>query len=148
MLLAASRISYGMARAGSLPGLFSRVHLTRKTPYLAILASASGAVLFLFAGDIGFIANATNFTIFVTFVIVNLSVIILRFSSPDTIRPFRVPGSIGRIPVLPLLGIASCLFLFLQLTPEIIAIGALLVIIGGLVALFSGRRQDQDRDGE
>jgi APA family basic amino acid/polyamine antiporter len=148
MLLAASRIGYGMARSGSLPALFSRVHLTRKTPYLAILAAASGAVLFLFAGDIGFIANVTNFTIFVTFMIVNLSVILLRFRSPDEIRPFRVPGSIGRIPVLPLLGIASCLFLFLQLTPEIIAIGALLVIIGGLVALFSGRRQDQNRDGE
>jgi basic amino acid/polyamine antiporter, APA family len=148
MLLAASRISYGMARSGSLPGLFSRVHLTRKTPYLAILAAASGAVLFLFAGDIGFIANVTNFTIFVTFIIVNLSVIILRFRCPDEIRPFRVPGSIGRIPVLPLFGIATSLFLLFQLTPEIVAIGVILVIIGGIVALFSGRRKDQDREGE
>lgn len=148
MLLAASRISYGMARSGSLPGLFSRVHLTRKTPYIAILAAAFGAVLFLFAGDIGFIANVTNFTIFVAFMIVNLSVILLRIRSPDEIRPFRVPGSIGRIPVLPLLGIATSLFLFFQLTPEIIAIGALLVIIGGIVALFSGKKQDQGRDGE
>ena len=142
MLLASSRIAYGMARSGSLPGLLSRVHPTRKTPYLAILAAALGAVLFLFAGDIGFIANATNFTIFVTFIIVNLSVIILRVRSPDTVRPFRVPGSIGRIPVLPLLGIVTSLFLFLQLTPEILAIGALIVIIGGIAALFAGRRQD------
>lgn len=142
MLLASSRIGYGMARSGSLPALFSRVHPTRKTPYPAILAAALGAVLFLFAGDIGFIANATNFTIFVTFMIVNLSVIILRFRSPEAVRPFRVPGSIGRIPVLPLLGIGTSLFLFFQLTPEILAIGALIVIIGGIAALFAGRRQD------
>src|SRR5690606_24216143 len=94
MLLAASRISYGMARSGSLPGPLARVHVTRRTPYLAILVAAIGAVLFLFAGDIGFVANVTNFTIFVTFMIVNLSVILLRYRSPDQKRPFLVPGRI------------------------------------------------------
>ena len=146
MLLAASRISYGMARAGSLPGPLARVHETRKTPYLAILVAAIGAVLFLFAGDIGFVASVTNFTIFVTFMIVNLSVILLRYRSPDQKRAFLVPGRIGRMPVLPLFGIVTSIFLFFQLTPEIIAIGTLLVIIGGIVALFMGR-EDQGRDG-
>jgi APA family basic amino acid/polyamine antiporter len=148
MLLASSRISYGMARSGTLPGALSRVHLTRKTPYIAILAAALGAVLFLFAGDIGFVANVANFTLFVTFMIVNLAVILLRYRFPDRARPFRIPGRIGRMPVLPLLGIASGIFLFVQLTPEIIAIGTLLVIIGGIAALFAGRRQDQDRPEE
>jgi APA family basic amino acid/polyamine antiporter len=124
------------------------VHRTRKTPYVAVIAAALGAVLFLFAGDIGFVANVTNFTLFVTFVIVNLAVIFLRFRYPDRVRPFRVPGKIGRVPVLPLLGIATSIFLFVQLTIEVIAIGTLLVIIGGIVALFAGKRQDQDRDGE
>ena len=144
MLLASSRISFGMARSGTLPRHLSRVHLTRKTPYIAILAAAAGAVLFLFAGDIGFIANVANFTLFVTFMIVNLAVILLRYRSPDQARPFRVPGNIGRFPVLPVLGIASAIFLFFQLTPEIIAIGTLLVIIGGIVALFAGRRKDRN----
>jgi APA family basic amino acid/polyamine antiporter len=148
MLLAASRISYGMAQSGSLPGHLSRVHRTRKTPYVAVIAVALGAVLFLFAGDIGFVANVTNFTLFVTFVIVNLAVIFLRYCDPDQERPFRVPGKIGEMPVLPLLGIASSIFLFIQLTIEVIAIGTLLVIIGGIAALFAGRRQDQDRDLE
>nr|HPM62204.1 amino acid permease [Methanoregulaceae archaeon] len=126
------------------PGPLARVHVTRRTPYLAILVAAIGAVLFLFAGDIGFVANVTNFTIFVTFMIVNLSVILLRYRSPDQKRPFLVPGRIGRMPVLPLLGILTSVFLFLQLTPDIIAIGILLVIIGGIIALFMGKQgQDQ-----
>ena len=147
MLLAASRISYGMARSGSLPGPLARVHVTRRTPYLAILVAAIGAVLFLFAGDIGFVANVTNFTIFVTFMIVNLSVILLRYRSPDQKRPFLVPGRIGRMPVLPLLGILTSVFLFLQLTLDIIAIGTLLVIIGGIIALFMGREGRDQASG-
>ena len=78
--------------------------------------------------------------------IVNLSVIVLRFTSPRQERPFRVPGTVGRVPVFPILGIASGLFLFLQLTPEIMAIGTLLVIVGGILALFAGRRES--RSGE
>ena len=145
MLLAASRISYGMARSGVLPSLLSRVHRTRRTPWVAILAMAAGSVLFLFAGDIGFVANVTNFTLFATFVIVNLAVIILRYREPDRVRPFPVPGRIAWVPVVPVLGIVSCLFLFLQLTVEVMAIGTVLVIIGGIAALFAGERADQER---
>lgn len=140
MLLAASRISYGMARSGTLPRPLSRVHLTRRTPWVAIIVVGVGAFIFLFSGDIGFVANVSNFTLFVTFIVVNAAVIILRFQDPGRTRPFRVPGRIGVLPVLPVFGIASCLFLFIQLTPEVIGIGAVLTIIGGIAALFAGRR--------
>jgi APA family basic amino acid/polyamine antiporter len=140
MLLASSRISFGMARSGTLPGALSRLHRTRRTPWVAIIAVGIGAVLFLFPGDIGFVANISNFTLFVTFLVVNAAVIILRFQDPGRDRPFRVPGRIGVIPVLPLFGIASCLFLFVQLTPEVIGIGAVLTILGCIAALFAGKR--------
>ena len=143
MLLAASRISYGMARSGTLPRPLSRVHLTRRTPWVAIVVVGIGAFLFLFSGDIGFVANVSNFTLFVTFIVVNAAVIILRFQDPGRTRPFRVPGRIGMLPVLPVFGIASCFFLFVQLTPEVIGIGAVLTIIGGIAALYAGRRQTE-----
>jgi hypothetical protein len=52
-----------------------------------------------------------------------------------------VPGRIGPFPVLPFFGIASCLFLFVQLTPDVIGVGAVLVIIGSIAALFAGKRK-------
>jgi APA family basic amino acid/polyamine antiporter len=140
LLLAASRISYGMARSGTLPGLLSRVHRTRRTPFVAIGVVSLASLLFLFLGDIGFVANVSNFTLFVTFVVVNGSVIILRMRRPERTRPFTIPGAIGKIPVFPVLGILSCAFLFVQLTPEVIAIGTLLTIVGGIAALFAGKR--------
>ncbi len=45
------------------------------------------------------------------FVLVAVGVIVLRFRDPDRHRPFRVPGS----PVTPLIAIASCVFLMMQL---------------------------------
>jgi len=144
MLLASSRISYGMARSGTLPRPLSLVHRTRKTPWIAVLVVATGALLFLSAGDIGLVANVTNFTLFLTFIVVNLSVIMLRIRDPDRVRPFRVPGTIGVLPILPVCGIVSCLFLLGQLTPEVMAIGAVLTIVGGIAALFAGRRIRQE----
>jgi APA family basic amino acid/polyamine antiporter len=140
LLLAASRISYGMARSGSLPRSLSRVHLTRQTPFVAVIAVTLGAFLFLFLGDIGVVANVTNFTLFVTFAVVNGAVILLRLKSPSLPRPFTVPGAIRAVPIIPVLGILSCAFLFVQLTVEVIAIGGLLTIAGCVAALFAGRR--------
>jgi APA family basic amino acid/polyamine antiporter len=116
------------------------VHRTRRTPYMAILGVSLASLLFLFAGDIGFVANVSNFTLFVTFVVVNASVILLRLRRPGTDRPFTIPGAIRGVPVFPVLGILSCAFLFVQLTPEVIALGAVLTIAGGIAALFAGRR--------
>jgi APA family basic amino acid/polyamine antiporter len=140
LLLAASRISYGMARSGSLPRSLSQVHPTRQTPFVAIIAVTLGSFLFLFLGDIGLVANVTNFTLFVTFGVVNSAVILLRIKSPSMPRPFTIPGAIRAVPVIPVLGILSCAFLFVQLTVEVIAIGGLITIAGGIAALFAGRR--------
>jgi APA family basic amino acid/polyamine antiporter len=144
MLIASSRISYGMARSGTLPRPLSLVHRTRKTPWIAVIVIAAGALLFLSADDIGLVANVTNFTLFLTFTVVNLSVIVLRIRDPDRVRPFRVPGSAGVLPILPVCGIVSCLFLLGQLTAEVVGIGAVLTITGGIAALFAGRRVRQE----
>ncbi len=140
LLLAASRISYGMARSGSLPRSLARVHPIRKTPFVAVIAVTLGSFVFLFLGDIGVVANVTNFTLFVTFGVVNGAVILLRLKNPAMPRPFTIPGAIRTIPLIPVLGILSCAFLFFQLTVGVIAIGGLLTFAGGVAALLAGRR--------
>ena len=143
MMFAASRISYGMARAGALPGFLAKVNPGRHTPATAILLVSAGAVLFLFAGDIAFIANITNFTLYVTFIVVNLSVIILRYREPGCPRPFSIPGRLGRFPLFPLLGLVTCLFMLMQLESAVLGIGVLLVGLGIVVVVLYERNRER-----
>jgi APA family basic amino acid/polyamine antiporter len=94
---------------------------------------------FLFAGEIDFVANVTNFTLFVTFVVINASVILLRYRAPEAVRPFRIPGNIGRLPVIPVLGVFSSLFLLAQLDAMVLLVGGVLVVIGAGIALVGHR---------
>jgi APA family basic amino acid/polyamine antiporter len=141
MLLAASRISFGMARAGTLPSPLASIHRTRHTPWVAVMVISAASVLFLFLGNIGLVANVSNFTIFVTFAVVNGSVIILRLTRPEVHRPFRVPGRVGPVPVLPILGILSCAVLLVQLTPAVMAIGGLLTAAGAIIAILTVKKE-------
>jgi len=136
MLLAASRISYGMADAGHLPARLASVHRRHGTPVWATLAVGAGACLITLAGDIGFAAELTNFTLFLTFTVINASVILLRVRHPKVHRPFRVPGSIGGIPVLPVAGMVASVVLLLQLSAPVLALGAVLGALGSAWAVF------------
>jgi len=143
MMMASSRIMYGMASSFSLPAALARVHPRTRTPWMAIIAVALATLAFLFAGEIDFVASTTNFTLFVTFVVINASVIVLRYRAPDAPRPFRIPGSIGTLPVLPVVGIVSSLFLLIQLDSLVLLVGGALVVIGGGLALV-GKQQPRE----
>ncbi|MDI3287428.1 amino acid permease [Polyangium sp. 15x6] len=134
-LLAASRIIYGMAAAGALPAVLSGVHRRKQTPWAAIALVTAASALFLSVGDIAFIANATNFTVFLIFIAVNATVIILRFKDPARRRPFRIRLSVGRIPLLPIAGILFCVFLSAQIPPGVLLLGLVLTAIGALSSL-------------
>lgn len=139
MLLAASRIAYGMAESSSMPALLARVHPKRRTPWVAILVVMLLSMVFVFSGDIAFAASANDFILFATFVVINASLIYLRHKDPDRPRPFRVPLRVGWVPVLPVLGILSCIFLIFHLDEAAILLGSLLALAGGLLALISCR---------
>ncbi len=138
MMMASSRIIYGMASSFSLPSLFARVHSRTQTPWTAIVAVALATLAFLFAGEIDFVASITNFTLFVTFVVINASVILLRYRAPDAPRPFRIPGAVGSLPVIPVVGIVSSLFLLIQLDSLVLLVGGILVVLGAGIALIGG----------
>jgi APA family basic amino acid/polyamine antiporter len=95
--------------------------------------------LLLFAGDIAFIANVTNFTLFITFIVINTAVIVLRYRSPHAPRPFRIPGSIGRLPLVPVAGIVFCIFLLSVQDFSVLALGLVLTGVGVVLMLITGR---------
>ena len=129
MLLSGSRIMYGMAKKNRLPKSIGKSSAKRKTPVVAIALSCLISILFLGFGDISDIAYITNFTLFVTFAVINAAVIALRFQIPDFRRPFKVPGSVRNVPVIPIAGLVTCLFFLSKLDMRIMAIGLVIVII-------------------
>lgn len=139
MLLGASRITYGMAKSFSLPPIFARLHPSRKTPWVAVFTLMVLSMLFVFAGDITLVANTTNFAVFLTFIVINATMILLRYRHPEMRRPFRVPLTIGKLPVLSLLGLVSCIFMLIQLDAQVIVMGTVLTVLGGLFYLIRTR---------
>jgi APA family basic amino acid/polyamine antiporter len=123
MLISGSRILYGIARDRSLPKIFGIIHQKRKTPWPAVIAIGSLAVIFTFIGDLSTIANISVFTIIMVFIFVNVSIIWLRVKEPNTERPFKVPLSVKNVPILPIFGIITPLLGVIQLNWEVISIG-------------------------
>ena len=89
----------------------SFVSSKRKTPVFALILVAGLMIAFAAIGKIETVALIANFFIFITFLFVNISVIVLRTKQPNTARPYKVPLSIYRMPVPSLLGVLLTLLL-------------------------------------
>jgi APA family basic amino acid/polyamine antiporter len=113
-----------------LPRILGRVDDRTRTPWIAIAVCGLLSAGFLFAGDIAFVANVTNFTLFVTFIVINAAVIALRYRAPQIARPFKIPLAIGALPVLPVAGLVFCIFLLFQQDWSVLALGLGLTLTG------------------
>jgi basic amino acid/polyamine antiporter, APA family len=102
-----TRIFYTMARDGLLPRVFSRVHPKFRTPWINTLLV--GLIVAVAAGvfDINSLGDMTSVGTLAAFAVVCLSVMWLRRTHPEIPRGYKVP----LYPVVPILGIASCLWL-------------------------------------
>jgi APA family basic amino acid/polyamine antiporter len=128
-LLSGSRLVYGIAKYKALPGIFLSTGEKIHTPWFAILTVLFASIIFIFVGDLATIANLTNFTIFTIFILCNAAVIYLRYKKPVE-RGFKTPINIGKVPLLPLLGIATSLFMLINLPINVLILGFVLIIIG------------------
>jgi amino acid transporter len=128
-IVSGSRILYAMARAGELPPVLARVSRRSRIPWAATLLVTVLSLLLIPLGSVAVVASISSFASLLAFAAVNLALAILRRRDPAHPRPFRVPLSIGRVPVLPIAGAAFALFLIAQLARDVIVAGL------GLVAL-------------
>ena len=146
LLMAAGRMVYSMARSGTLPPFLGKVHGISGVPFRGLVAVAVPAALMALWGDIGAVADTTNFVLFCAFGVVNAAVISLRVREPGLARPFRSPGVVPvrghRFPVFPLLAIASLGVLLFSLGTSSILGGAAVLALGVVLAwLFRGKRE-------
>jgi len=134
LLVAASRMIYGMASTDALPRFLGWVHPSRRTPVRAIALCLGLATAFALTGELAFAAGASNFAIFVAFGAVCLSLIVLRYRHPELPRPFRLPLTLGRLPLLPIVGLMLVALQMANLSPDVLALGAGL-FVSGVVAM-------------
>ena len=140
ILLAGSRILYGMAVQRSLPLLLGKVHFKTKTPWVAVLVIMLISTIFVFIENIVTVANITVFAIVITFAMVNLSVILLRYREPTLERPFRIPINIGKFPILSFFGVIISAYMMTQFNAYVISVGVGIVGAGALFYVFYSKR--------
>ena len=141
LMTAASRLLYGMARGGSLPGVFATVSRGSRAPWVATWAVFAGAAAFAGSGQIGLVASITDFTVYAVFIAVNLAVLQLRRSMPDAPRSMLAGPSIAGWPVAPILGVLATFVMLAFLDPAAWLVGAGLVMTG-LALWFTLPRQE------
>jgi APA family basic amino acid/polyamine antiporter len=111
LLYGQTRIFYTMSHDGMLPPVLSRVHPKFRTPWINTMIvgmCAAGAAGF---ASLDALSNLTNVGSLAAFAIVCITVLYLRYSAPDMVRPFRAPFS----PATPIIGALMCMFLLMSL---------------------------------
>ncbi|HEY6171193.1 MAG TPA: amino acid permease, partial [Candidatus Kapabacteria bacterium] len=97
-MLGSSRVLLNIFKETKSLQLLSYVSPKSKTPLAALLLILVVMCSFALIGDIETIARIATIFIFITFIVVNLSVIVLRIREKELIRPYRIPFNINNIP--------------------------------------------------
>jgi APA family basic amino acid/polyamine antiporter len=104
MLMGQPRIFYSMSKDGLLPPLFSKVHPKFQTPYVSTIITGSIAMIIAGVLPINILGELVSIGTLLAFIIVCISVLVLRKSRPDIQRPFKTPW----VPLVPILGASIC----------------------------------------
>ncbi len=140
-LLGQSRVFYAMSRDGLLPGVFSKLHPKFHTPATSNILLC--VFISLFAGfvPISVVGEMTSIGTLLAFVMVCLGILILRKKAPDTPRPFKTPF----VPVVPILGIGTCLVMMISLPAGTWLRLAVWLAIGFAIYFGYGKRHSKLR---
>ena len=135
------RIFYSMARDGLLPPALARVSGAQQTPVIGTMVTGCVAALIAGVIPLATLGELISLGTLLAFTMVCLGVLVLRRIEPGAQRPFRTPW----VPLVPALGIVSCVALMLSLPGatwlQLCAWGA----VGLVVYAAYGRRHSRLR---
>jgi basic amino acid/polyamine antiporter, APA family len=115
LMLSQPRVLLAMARDGMLwPNFFGAVHPTFRTPWKSTIATGAFVGLMAAFLPITVLLNLVNMGTLLAFAIVCAAVLVMRRLHPEAERPFRCP----LVPLVPILGVLSCLLLMFSLPSE------------------------------
>lgn len=138
-IMAASRYLLALSRDRQLPPCLGRIGSGTQVPYMAVLITGVLVVLTVFV-KLKILVEAASLVFMLSFMLSNLSVIVLRESRLQGYRPkFKAP----LYPWLQVTGIIGLAFVILEMGEEAFLISAGLVIIGFCTYWFYGRKYVQ-----
>ena len=121
---------FAFARAGRLPKIFAHIHPKYGSPdYAAIFVLVVGVIATWIRQLLVWVAIDVIIMLF-TYIMVALSLMVLRIKHPEYERPFKCPG----YPITPILTLALCgylLYSFYNIAP----IEAWLLVIGWAIIM-------------
>jgi basic amino acid/polyamine antiporter, APA family len=135
------RIFFAMARDGLVPPVLGRIDKRSNVPYVGTLVTGSVAALTAGFAPLGLLGELISIGTLLAFAVVCAGILILRRIAPEARRPFRTPW----VPLVPLLGVLSCLALMLSLPNGTWIRLVLWVGLGLAVYALYGRRHSKLR---
>ncbi len=141
LIMAQPRILFAMSRDGLLPPFLAKVHEKYRTPFWPTIIT--GLLVAIASGftPIGVVAELCSIGTLAAFAIVSGGVLVLRLRRPEFPRPFKVP----LFPIIPLLGLGSCLALMFSLTFVTWIRFLVWLAIGFVVYFLYGRKGAQKK---
>ncbi len=132
-MIMASRLTFGMARDGLLPGALAKVLPGRRTPWAAIVATTVVAMVLCSTGSVAALAETVVLLLLFVFISTNVAVLVLRSDRADS-GHFRTPTA------LPVLALITCAVLLTQQSAAtwlraglLLAVGVALYFVGNLL---------------
>lgn len=120
------RYLYTMARDGSMPRIFAKLHPRFQTPYVAICVLGAITVVLVATGSLVYISNLSLFGDLFYYVIGIAAAFGLRRRMPDLKRPFKVRGLLIGAPV----SVVIYLVMMTQLATEALVTGVIWCVVG------------------
>jgi APA family basic amino acid/polyamine antiporter len=119
-VIGVSRIVYSMGRFDLLPHWFYKVHRKFRTPVRTILVFGVIGAAMALVGELTFVADLYNYGALLSYVIVNVCLIVLRNKETSAFRAWKVPGAVtmnlGKrkitVPIISVIGAISCAVLW------------------------------------
>lgn len=131
LTLGQTRIFLAMARDGLIPKTFGKISKRTNTPINSTLITMAITSLIAAFLPLGIVAELTNIGTLSAFMVVSISIIILRRKKPDMRRPFKCPW----VPLVPILAVVFCGFLMISL-PKVTWIRFAVWILVGCIIYF------------
>ena len=132
LLYGQTRIFYTMSRDGLLPHALALVHKRFKTPWVNTIIVGVAAACAAGFMSLDALSDLSNVGSLAAFALVCMTVIYLRFSSPNLVRPFRTPF----FPVVPILGAVMCALLLMSLMAGAATRNFFLTYLAGGIVLY------------
>ena len=140
MMYSLARLLYAISKDGLLPKAMQAIDPKHKTPKKATYIAGVFAFFFAAAFPLNILAELTNIAALSYMILMSLGIIKLRkMMGPPAKGEFKVP----LVPLLPLLSVASCLFLMTRLKTATWIVFGISLVIGIAIYFVYGYRNSE-----